>query len=884
MSRLQDALRLAEAGFRVLPSDRDTKKPALWKVGEEAEWKRWQDEDTAPRLRAWFKDRPSLELCAITGRSSGYVVLDIDSVLARDYWLELLGTEVLDQVPHSRSPKARELGDYIGHFFFSVADGQKVRNQGWHPKPDQPGHGFEWDIRGDGGIVKLPPSFGYNWVRAPWDVEGLPVPDTLVRAPDGAYPGRNAEKANKEASDGNVRSLFSHTVSTLGEGGRNNDVTRIFGHYAKAFRTRDMYDVQAELLWDRVEKETDGSYTREEFDKTRESIWEAERSKPTATLSESNGWLVGSGDEICVQTKTKTEDGFDIGVDHWGDFDVEALGVVTDANEERVYSLRLTPTGGEPVEVVLSTRDLADPRRLAAWLAQYGAGVMSPDNMWPRSGTAGERLRRYIEAQEPPSFKTVPYLGWHDPDGFITHEGRITADGFRDFLGVRPHPNLKLSRVAPYQYGFDDGWRDVLREVLTFHDEEVCSVYASWVVALLLRPQIRRFTSQFPFMAIQATSGSGKSTGFFSMMVQLIGNSGGQIAPTRAALRDYMSSHQSGIVWVDDLDDVGYLTELLRSATVEGTVTKKGEDRTSQVEARLVAGVVISGEELGMGTQKALLDRSIQLTAPDPKGRKSQKPGREDHRQWEDVIALQERCGWDLTRYAGSIVSEVLKHTDMVGQVQELTPGNGGRWADKIAVVRVGARILAELTEDASHVERVDRWAASQLDTGDENALTLQVLPAALAHTPRTASPMSVERSTAKSPVLVQGKTVWFSPKMLALWWSEHKRGQVENRVATEEVLIEQAKALGLGGVKGIDRKQVKVGGSEQRINYWRCPPDLSEVLIGRSEGEEPGGDDEGVIGGVTGRGDRTPKGQQSLQLASRGPIQEGANFPPETL
>lgn len=873
MNRLQHAIQLSEAGFRILPAD--NKRPALWKVGEDKRWKRWQTEPTAPKIRAWFKDRDDLELCAITGPASGWLALDIDSLPARDYWVDLIGTDVLDAAPHARTPKARELGDYIGHFYFPWPETGNVQTQQWHED------GFDWDIKGDRGIVMLPPSYGYNWVRAPWDVPNPPeAPACVLQAPDTAYPGREAGKGQREASDGSVRSMLSHTMGSLGEGGRNNDITRTAGHYAKAFRTRDAYDSQMDLLWFRVEKEGWSSekgdpYTKAEFDKTRESIWEAERAKPVATLCEANGWLVGYGDELMVQTRHKDGDDTIIGLDHWGDFDIEALGVVTDEDEERVYTIRITPKGKEPSEAILSSRDLADPRRLTSWLSQRGCGVLPPDTIWPRTGTSGERLRRYIEFQDPPAFKVVPHLGWHDPDGFITHEGRITADGFYEFATVRPHPLLKTSKVAPYHYGFDPKWRDVLNEVLTFHDETVCSVFASWMVALTLRPQVRHLVSQFPFMAIQATSGSGKTTGFFSMMLQLFGNAGGQTAPTKAALRDMVAAHQSGCVWVDDLDDPAYLTELLRSATVEGTVVKKGEDNTSQVSARLVAGIVISGENLGMGDQKALLDRAIQINVPDPKGRKSQRPGREGVRQWEDIIELQERSRWDLTRYAGSIAQAILGQVGQVRSIPKLTPSNGGRWADKIAVVRMGARILSEITDDPTHVERVDAWAMHQVDQGDENTLTLRILPEALAMTPRTSKPITLGRGEAAfaSPVLVKDGCVWFSTTHLARWWDSVHRGRVEGRVASADALIEQARAMGLGGYQ----RPMRIDDSERKAKYWRCPQGLSDALLERSEGgpditarRDPGA----VLGGEA-------QPELALNLQRTGWDDEPSNLPP---
>lgn len=873
-NRLQNAIQLAEAGFRILPSDPETKKPALWKVDEAPEWKRWQTEDTKPRLRAWFKDRPNLELCAITGAASNWVVLDVDSLLARDYWLELLGQELLGRVPHARTPKSREMGEYIGHFYFPYPTdgGGKVRNSGHHAD------GFEWDLRADGGIVKLPPSFGYNWVKAPWDVDrgSLPTPLEVLRPPSGAYPGRKATGGNE---DTNVRSLLSNTLGDLGSGGRNSDIARVAGHYAKSFRLRDQYDAALELAWEKIDRDGDGSYTRAEFEKTRESIWQAERSKPTATLNESCGYLVGDGDQIRAQIRVKGQDDeYHMDLGHWGDFDIKALGVVISQDQERVYSVRLTPQGKEPLEVLLSSRDLADNRRLTAWLAQYGCGVMPPDAQYPRGGTPGERLRRYIDAQEPPAFKVAPYLGWCEGEGFLTHEGRITAEGPLPFESVRPHPALASNGTAPYRYGFGDDWLEILKEVLTYHDPTVCSVYGSWVMALLLRPQIRQVVSQFPFMAIQAPSGSGKSTGFFPLMVQLAGNHAGHITPTKASLRDYMASNQSGIVWIDDLDDPDYLVELLRSSTVEGTVTKKGEDNTSQVGAQLVSGVVLSGEELGLSTQKALLDRAILLTAPDPKNRKSQKDGRQERRQWEDVVALRERTGGDLTQYAGSLVQAVLGQVGQVSKLGELTPVNGGRWADKIAILRLGSRVLDSLVGGSAHAERVDAWATQQVDTGDENALTLELIPAALTFTDVSKQPRVIsgfDKTVLCSPVLVRDGLVWFSPEHLAQWWSQFKRGNVQKRVATKEVLIEQARALGLGGTKGIDRKQIDVAKpSTKKAMYWCCGEKLSGALLGRQGGES-------ALPSMVGRASELPL--EPPRLAQQGWEDGPSNLPPET-
>jgi hypothetical protein len=82
---------------------------------------------------------------------------------------------------------------------------------------------------------------------------------------------------------------------------------------------------------------------------------------------------------------------------------------------------------------------------------------------------------------------------------------------------------------------------------------------------------------------------------------------------------------------------------------------------------------------------------------------------------------------------------------------------------------------------------------------------------------------------------------VWFSPQQLAQWWREYRNGRIEPRVESEEAIVEQARSLGLGGVVGVDRKQMKHSGDgSTRTMYWRVDRPLSELLLARSRGEEP--------------------------------------------
>ena len=104
------------------------------------------------------------------------------------------------------------------------------------------------------------------------------------------------------------------------------------------------------------------------------------------------------------------------------------------------------------------------------------------------------RFLRYLDAQDAATYQTANALGWQDGVGFLTHEGVITAGGVSEHLDTVPHP-LLVNR-APYHYGFGDEGRavDALTKLLRMHDETVCSLAGSWLVACLLAQGLRRYT------------------------------------------------------------------------------------------------------------------------------------------------------------------------------------------------------------------------------------------------------------------------------------------------------------------------------------------------------------------------------------------------------
>lgn len=815
------------------------------------QWKRWQSEVIPERTIRDAFEGTEHNLFVITGSVSQLAVLDCDDEAAVKFWRERLG-DVMEE-----TTRVRTSGGY--HYYFRLKPGQVERGRSSSdPK-------CKWDLRAEGGGVVAPPSIHKTGRIYRWSPNK--GPEALRDAPDTLFERTGGEDDELEAP----RSVLSHLLShpPEGEGNRNVWLAKVAGHYAKHLPFQDAFEIHVREAAGKLNP----PLPEEEIAKMLESIWTSEKAKEGKAVPEADdeedawrenlvepreetGYLVSGRTSILVQVAHKKEGGRELGIARWMDADLRVLGVL-EAEEGRVYELEVLRPGKEPQPAVLPSSTVADPRKLHGWLANFGVSIGPPDHQWPSKMRESARLTRYLEAQGAEALEAVPALGWHeDSQAFITHEGQIKEDGLHPFDKVRPEPAVR--EWAPYKYGHygKKEAASVLREVLEFHHEDVAAVFGSWWAAALLKPQIQRVASQFPFMALEAASESGKTTGFFSLMLQLGGNASGHSNPTRAALRDYLTAHHSGIVWMDDLDSLEAHGELLRNVTVGGALIKKGEGNHRQVVAQLRAALVVSGESLGLYGQKALLDRAILLGVPSPIERRSKKDP--ERPQWDDVLDLRRRHP-DLTEFAGSVVEMALTQRDRVEEFKALRPG-AGRYADKLAVLRLGARLLEGMTGDDWAVPIVDRWTEDAEDLGSENALTLRLLPQALAATGWKKKPEGPDpgRRTVSTPAFVDveetgSEVVWFSPNLLAQWWEREPPAgkRLDPRVESGEALIQQARALGLGGKQGSGggRKPWRLVTGEGTQIYWRCPSDLSRELLERSRGgKEKYGEDQTTL------------------------------------
>jgi hypothetical protein len=657
-----------------------------------------------------------------------------------------------------------------------------------------------------------------------------------------------------------IRTLAQLLGDPPGEGGRNDWLTRVAGHLAK--QNRDKEDLFL-ILVAQANNTLSTPLGDAEVSKITNSIWDTEvAGHPERDADEGRGWLSGTGRKLFCQVATKEGEETVWGLAPYGDFDLTALGVFTDESDRRKFWVQLN-WGGQEIRTTVESASLVDERLLRGWLAAFGASIDPPLNAYPKTA-AGVRILRYLNAQNPTQVRIIPTLGWDQGvQGFVTHEGMITEGGLqtKEDSGVVADPSLLQRGWAPFTYGFQDDLpvaQSVLREVLTFQDSRTASVFGAWWAACLLRPQIQAKSSLFPFFGVEASSESGKTNGFFELMVGLNGNTMGQTNPTRPVLRDYASANRNGIVWADDLNNLDVYGEYLRASTSNGTAAKMDIDRSGIVSTQIVAPILITGEALGMSGQKALADRSIVINAPSPKDRMSLHDP--DRLQWDDIVEIKSRypkSEGGLSVLAGHLVQAAL---GMQGEaldalVQAKRQGTG-RHGDKMAVLRAGARLLDALVGQdepwegmGEHAQEVERWISSQAADllGQDNTLTREILPWAL----RTwGMPQDVGEEpegfrfkgigTPAYIVHVEGggtlddpadeDQVWVRISVLADAWARDRNHRVDPRTETTKALQDQIDAI-----PGTITKVRRIPGTRTTARYRKLPSEYARVVLERA-------------------------------------------------
>ena len=168
ISHVEAALRYLAHGWAVIPAAKQGKRPIV-------RWQAYQSgRPTEAQVRGWFAQWPDANLSVITGMVSGIVVLDVDPGHG--------GAASLAAVEdrHGALPDTveAETGGGGRHIYFRHP-GREVRNR--------TGLAPGLDLRGDGGVIIVPPSVHpsgkrYRWRRnhGPEEIAPAPMPIWLL--------------------------------------------------------------------------------------------------------------------------------------------------------------------------------------------------------------------------------------------------------------------------------------------------------------------------------------------------------------------------------------------------------------------------------------------------------------------------------------------------------------------------------------------------------------------------------------------------------------------------------------------------------------------------------------------------------------------------------
>jgi hypothetical protein len=163
------ALAALARGWSVVPVLERSKRPAI-------AWREFQSRCPRPaEMEVWLHHMPRANIAAVTGALSGLVVVDVDPAHG--------GEESLAEIEREIGPLPATVESRTGgggrHLYFSHPGGHVGNRAGIRPGID---------LRGDGGVIVLPPSIHpsgkpYAWVpgRSPAEHSLAPLPAFFLR-------------------------------------------------------------------------------------------------------------------------------------------------------------------------------------------------------------------------------------------------------------------------------------------------------------------------------------------------------------------------------------------------------------------------------------------------------------------------------------------------------------------------------------------------------------------------------------------------------------------------------------------------------------------------------------------------------------------------------
>ncbi|MGM0836549.1 MAG: phage/plasmid primase, P4 family [Bacillota bacterium] len=210
---------LHDLGLSVFPIPKRGKTPY-------GSWKKYQSSlPTKEEIKKWDHEKDQHNVCIVTGKISDIVVIDVDNIP-----LFVETGIILPTTPTAKSNRGL-------HYYF--------RHPGVNTQIKNAVKLFNGsaDIRGDGGYIVAPPSIHpsgtqYEWVKgkSPWKIDFAPLPtfilDLLTTNNNHALKITNPHPYPSPRMLANeVQNIEDILQNGAVEGSRNDQATRIAGHY-----------------------------------------------------------------------------------------------------------------------------------------------------------------------------------------------------------------------------------------------------------------------------------------------------------------------------------------------------------------------------------------------------------------------------------------------------------------------------------------------------------------------------------------------------------------------------------------------------------------------------------------------------------------------------
>lgn len=225
--------KLTNEGYSLIPIKNKEKKPLV-------SWKDYQKEPAPIEVvEKWFNENPECSWAVVTGKVSGFAVLDCDSREAFDF---------IKEKGFSKSPTVKTSRGY--HVYFKYRDGVKSLQSVAGRKDIQ--------LKSESGYVLIPPSIHASGAKYEW-VEGLGIEDVdLAELPAWVFNGAPIEKAS-------IKELYQGCE----EGNRNASLARLCGFLINAKFDFDECMAQAKV-WNSQNKPP---LSDDEVENVVNSIW-----------------------------------------------------------------------------------------------------------------------------------------------------------------------------------------------------------------------------------------------------------------------------------------------------------------------------------------------------------------------------------------------------------------------------------------------------------------------------------------------------------------------------------------------------------------------------------------------------------------------------------